>query len=81
MAIAIEYGNQNFGQSNPYLWYPDRQQGSFIGGKSVTTPDEFRNAAFGPIDQPVEILIVRADTELTQSASRTPFEKQQASAK
>lgn len=50
-----------------------------INGKAVATSEEFQSAVFGPIDQSVEVKIIRTGTTLIQTASRTPFEKKKES--
>jgi len=46
-----------------------------VDHNTVTTPEEFQSAAFGPIDKPVEIKLTRADLILEKTAGRTRIQK------
>lgn len=45
-----------------------------IDQKPIATPEEFQFFAFGPIDKPVEIKLIRADSELIKTVARTRIE-------
>ena len=52
-----------------------------IDQKTITTLEEFKVSAFGPLDKPAEIKLVRADAEFTKTVARTRIENPKTAAK